>query len=247
MSRKWIRWTAVFAAVLLAAGAGLADRTGEPVAGLRESGMISGDLLNLEKNLCYSAVMTGRNDFVLIGLEGSGMNPHKEGTGLTWISALREYNIMDFMIANELELWNDRIRDPAYESYSTAVVSAVKARYKGVKSAGIFAFSKGACGADAVYRKLLDEGIEVAFVWLSDGFTMHDLPYIKNDVESGELMLYVRFSNNRRLNQVCKEMHKAWKDRENVDSKHISCSHGGLEKYETFTEELSAAIRKASE
>ena len=247
MCGKRYLFAAVLSAFLLFACPCFADKTGMPSVGVRESGMISGDLLNLEKNIYYNAIMTGVNDFVLIGLEGSGMNPHKEGVGLTWIEALREYNVIDFTIANELELWNDKIRDPAYESYSSAIVTSVKARYRGVKTVGLYAFSKGASGVDGVYHKLVEEGLRVVFVWLNDAFTLHEMPYIISAVENDEVMLYVRYSRSKRLGQVCKDLHKAYGDRENVDSKHVSCSHGGLVKYDTFTEELTGAIQKATD
>ena len=77
MRGKWHRIAAVLSAFLLLVSPCLADRTGIPSAGVREGGMISGDLLDLEKNIYYNALMTGVNDFVLIGIEVSGMNPHK--------------------------------------------------------------------------------------------------------------------------------------------------------------------------
>ena len=247
MRKKLVSLIVVFAIILLTSGVCTADRTGEPVAGLRKGGTVSKAPLNLEKDIQYNYNMTGMDDFVLIGLEGSGMNPHQEGVGLTWIEALREYNLIDFSIANELELPDLRIRAKACETYPAAVVNVVRSVYPGVKSVGVYAFSKGASAADSLCRKLEEEGIRLAFVWLNDAFTMHDMTYIKDAVESDGLMIYIRYSNNKRLSQVCKDMHKAWKGRSNVDSKHIPCSHGGLSRYDTFTDELTGAIKKASE
>ena len=246
MSRRWIRFIVVFSAVLLSVSACLADRTGEQRIGLIKGGTISKGPIGLEKDIQYNYIQAGGDDFVLIGIEGSGMNPHKEGVGLTWIDVLREYNVIDFSIANELELWNDKIRDKAYENYTTSIVNTVRSKYPGIKTVGVYAFSKGASGADGLCSKLQEEGFTVAFVWLNDAFTLHDMPYIKSAVENGRIMIYLRYSNNKRLSQVCKEMHKAWTDRGNVDSRHIPCSHGGLVRYETFTDELTGAIKKAA-
>ena len=247
MSRKLIGLVVAFSVILLASGVCTADRTGEPVAGLRKGGTVSKGPLNLEKDIQYNYNLTGLDDFVLIGLEGSGMNPHKEGVGLTWIEALREYNLIDFSIANEFERPDLKVRASACEAYPAAVIDVVRSVYPGVKAVGVYAFSKGASAADSLCSKLEEEGIRLAFVWLNDAFTMHDMPYIKNAVEKDGLMIYLRYSNNKRLSQVCKNMHKAWKDRDNVDSKHIPCSHGGLSRYETFTDELTGAMKKASE
>ena len=247
MRRKRIRFAAALCVLLLSASACLADITGEPVNGVRKAGTVSRRPLGLEKDIFYTYIRSGWDDVVVVGLEGSGMNPHKEDTGLVWLDALSGYNIIDFSVANELELWNDKIRDPACENYSAAVVGAVKANYPGASRVGLYAFSKGASGADAVFRKLREEGFTVSFIWLNDAFTLHDLPYIKEAVEDGSVRIYLRYSRSKRLGKVCKDMCKAWEGLENVDGRHVSCSHGGLIRYDTFTAEMAAAIGRAAE
>ena len=245
MSRKWIRFIAVFCAVLLSVSACLAELSDETEPAETRNGIIKGKPIGLAKDIVYRCIQADNRSFVLIGLEGSGMNPRSDGSGITWNKGLQNYNVIDFSIANELSDWNDTKRAKANEIYAAAVVSAVRENYGKVKFAGLFAFSKGACGADSVYRRLKEMGIRVTFVWLADPFTAHEMSSIMQATDNSDIMLYNRYSRKKRLNVYGKEIEETYGDRPNVDSQFIHVSHGGLLRYDTFTEELTGAIELA--
>ena len=200
MSKKWIRLIVLFSAVLLSFSSCLAEKSAPVKAEAADSGAISHQTIGLKKDILYRLIRGYSPGFVLIALEGSGMNPRKKGTGITWNADLQIYNIIDFSIANELSNWQDRERDEANDIYSEAVISTMLEHYDNVRSVGIFAFSKGACGADSICRRLTEKGIPVAFVWLCDAFTAHELTFIMQSVEKNRLVLYNRYSKKKRLN-----------------------------------------------
>ena len=246
MSRNRIRFIPIFFVILLSFSVCLAESTDAAAPAEIKDGLIKGSKIGLAKSIVYRCIIQpDARDFVLIGLEGSGMNPRSDGSGITWNKGLQDYNVIDFSIANELSEWNDKKRSKANDIYSAAVISAVLENYGHVKTAGLFAFSKGACGADSVFRGLEEEGFRVLFVWLADPFTAHEMPSIMQAVEDSRIMLYNRYSKKKRLSVYGKEIGEKYGELPNVDSSFVSVSHGGLLKYSTFTEELLGAIDMA--
>ena len=194
----------------------------------------------------FGARLDSIADFVLVAFEGSKMDPRKNSASVIWTEGLDRFNVIDFSIVDELCSWDKKKWEDVCEKYAAAVLDTLLEHFSSVKTVGVYAFSKGASAADAVCRKLRDAGLELSFVWLNDGFTTHDLPYVTELTESNEILLYNRFSRDKRVNGLCKNLNKQCGDLPNVDSRHISTYHGGLVKYETFAEELAAAIEKAS-
>ena len=238
----------VLALVMLAAGVCFAE---PPVAGVsaeQVSGVISGKTLGTEKNVTYrcNILQEEEHRFVLLAFEGSRMDPRREEGGVIWNEGLRSFNVIDFAIADELCGWQKKKWEKVCDRYAAAVLDTLTEQFGSVKAVGVYAFSKGASAADAVCRKLREAGLDLSFVWLNDAFTTHGLPFVTELTESGKILLYNRYSRDERVNQLSKKLHKKCGELPNVDSKHISTYHGGLVKYDTFTEELVSALEKAS-
>ena len=244
MSRKWLRFIAVFSAILLSFSACLAEQDDLAVP-QEEKGMIRGKPNGLKNDIFYRCLQTGSQDFVLLGLEGSGMNPWREGIGISWNKELQDYNVIDFSIAGELSEWDDKKRETSCENYASAIVRVFRERFRHVRAVGVFVFSKGACGADSVFRKLKEEGCLIAFVWLADPFIIRELSSVMQAVENREIFLYNRHSKKDRLNDYGELIEKTYGDLPNVDTRFVSVSHGGLLVYDTFMEEMTGAVRKA--
>ena len=232
---------------LMASGGCFAE---QPAGGPAEqvNGIIGKKDLGTEKDVTYRCNILPEADhaFVLLAFEGSRMDPRKEDGGLIWNEGLRSCNVIDFAIADELCGWQKKKWEKTCDLYASAVLDALTEHFGNVKAAGVYAFSKGASAADAVCRKLKEAGLELSFVWLNDAFTTHGLPYVTELTENNEILLYSRYSRDERVNGLCKKLHQKCGNLPNVDSRHISTYHGGLVKYETFTEEIAAAIEKAS-
>ena len=238
----------VFALALLAAGACFAEPPSGSVPAEQVSGVISGKSLGTEKNVTYrcNIVQEKEHAFVLLAFEGSRMDPRREEGGVIWNEGLQTFNVIDFSIADELCGWQKKKWEKVCDRYAAAVLDTLTEQFGSVKAVGVYAFSKGASAADAVCRKLRESGLDLSFVWLNDAFTTHGLPFVTELTESGEILLYNRYSRDERVNGLSKELHRNCGELPNVDSKHISTYHGGLVKYGTFTEELVSAVEKAS-
>ena len=243
MRRKLIRLVLLLLPAILAAAVCFAELTSEKL-----TGVISGKSLGTKKDMTWHCNIAADTDadFVLVAFEGSKMDPRKNSASVIWTEGLDRFNVIDFSIVDELCSWDKKKWEDVCEKYAAAVLDTLLEHFGSVKTVGVYAFSKGASAADAVCRKLRDAGLELSFVWLNDGFTTHDLPYVTELTESNEILLYNRFSRAKRVNGLCKNLNKQCGDLPNVDSRHISTYHGGLVKYETFAEELAAAIEKAS-
>ena len=242
MRRKLILLVVLLLPVLLAAGRSFAELPEENL-----TGVIKKKSLGTKKDMIWRCNMADADgDFVLVAFEGSGMNPRTNTTSVIWTEGLDRFNVIDFSIVDELCSWYGKKLDSLSERYSAAVLDTLLEHFSSVKTVGVYAFSKGASAADAVCRKLQEAGLKLSFVWLNDGFTTHGLPYVTEMTENNEILLYSRYSRDKRVNGLCKSLHKQCGDLPNVDSRHISTYHGGLVKYETFAEELAAAIEKAS-
>ena len=212
-----------------------------------KEGILSGKVLGFERNILfnYHPAENGSSDFLLIGFEGSGMNPRAEGSCIIWNEALDPYNVIDFTVANEISYWQEKESKKAAETYSAMVLDVIRDKFDGIRKIGIFAFSKGSSGVDSVFSRLKKEGYDISFVWLNDSFAVNGLPAVTVAVLNNEITLYNRYSNSKRLNPQSRNFHSLYSDRPNVDSRHIGTYHGGLLKYPTFSEELVAAIEKA--
>ena len=239
MSRNLIRLIILLSAALLAAGSCLADLPG---------GIVSRDSLGIKKDVTYNFNIAPEADpgFVLVAFEGSRMDPRKKGGGVIWTEGLDRFNVVDFSIADELCAWQVKMWETVSDLYSAAVEEVLREKFGGVKTVGVYSFSKGASAVDSVCRRLRESGIRVAFVWLNDAFTTHGLPFVTELTESNEVFLYNRYSRDERVNQLSKKLHQACSELPNVDSRHISTYHGGLMKYVTFPDELADAVRKAT-
>ena len=248
MNRILIRFISFFALVLLTVGCCSADQPAGQMQLQNTSGVITGNSLGTEKNVTYncSIFRDADGDFVLIGFEGSRMDPRKEGGSVIWTAGLGRFNIIDFSIADELCAWQTKKWESVNESYSAAVADVLREHFGEIKAVGIYAFSKGASAVDSVCRRLKESGIRIAFIWLNDAFATHGIPFVKELTETGETMLYNRYSRDERVNQLSKKLHNDCSELPNVDSKHIRTYHGGLVKYDTFSDELNAAVEKAS-
>ena len=214
-----------------------------------KEGILNGHVLGFERNMLFNS-HEGENssydDFLLIGFEGSGMNPRSpEGACIIWNEALKPYNVIDFTVANEISYWQKKDSEKAAETYSAVVLNTIREKFDGIRTIGIFAFSKGSSGVDCVFSKLRKEGYKIAFVWLNDSFAINGLDAVTVAVLNNEITLYNRYSNDKRLNPQSMELDQLYAERPNVDSRHVGTYHGGLLKYETFSEELVAAIGKA--
>lgn len=214
-----------------------------------KDGILNGTILGFDRNMLFSfhhAEDRGNDDFLLIGFEGSGMNPRSEESAcIIRNEALKPYNVIDFTVANEISYWQKKESAKAAEVYSTVVMNTIHEKFDGIKTVGIYAFSKGSSGVDCVFAKLRKEGFRVAFIWLNDSFAVNGISNVIIALLNNEITLYNRYSNSKRLNPQSMEFDQLYADRPNVDSRHVGTSHGGLTKYETFTEELVAAIEKA--
>ncbi len=243
MHRKLIRLVFLLLPLLLAAGICFADQPAEKL-----TGVISKKSLGTKKDMIWNCNMAADadSDFVLVAFEGSRMDPRKNTASVIWTEGLDRFNVIDFSIADELCTLYGKKWESVSERYSAAVLDTLLEHFSSVKTVGVYAFSKGASAADAVCRKLREAGLELSFVWLNDGFSTHDLPYVTELIENNEILLYSRFSRDKRVNGLCKNLNKQYGELPNVDSRHISTYHGGLVKYETFAAELAAAIEKAS-
>ena len=212
-----------------------------------KEGILSGKVLGFERNILfnYHPAKDGSSDFLLIGFEGSGMNPRKEGSCIIWNEALNPYNVIDFTVANEISYWQEKESKKAADTYSAMVLDVIRNKFDGIRKIGIFAFSKGSSGVDCTFSRLKKEGYDISFVWLNDSFAVNGLPAVTVAVLNNEITLYNRYSNSQRLNPQSRNFHNLYSERPNVDSRHIGTYHGGLLKYSTFSEELVAAIEKA--
>lgn len=211
-----------------------------------KEGVLSGKVLGFERNVLFNYhPAENSSDFLLIGFEGSGMNPRAEGSCIIWNEALNPYNVIDFTVANELSYWQEKESKKAAETYSTMVLDVIRDKFDGIRTIGIYAFSKGSSGVDCVFSRLKKEGYNISFIWLNDSFAVNGLPSLTVSLLNNEFMLYNRYSNSKRLNPQSMKLHQLYSDRPNVDSRHIGTYHGGLSKYETFTEELVGAIERA--
>ena len=211
-----------------------------------KEGVLSGKVLGFERNIlfnCHPAETS--SDFLLIGFEGSGMNPRAEGSCIIWNDALNPYNVIDFTVANEISYWQEKESKKAADTYSAMVLDVIRDKFDGIRKIGIFAFSKGSSGVDCTFSRLKKEGYDISFIWLNDSFAVNGLPAVTVAVLNNEITLYNRYSNSQRLNPQSHNIHNLYSDRPNVDSRHIGTYHGGLLKYPTFSEELVAAIEKA--
>lgn len=212
-----------------------------------KEGILSGKVLGFERNILfnYHPAENSSSDFLLIGFEGSGMNPRKEGSCIIWNEALNPYNVIDFTVANEISYWQEKESKKAADTYSAMVLDVIRDKFDGIRKIGIFAFSKGSSGVDCTFSRLKKEGYDISFVWLNDSFAVNGLPAVTVAVLNNEITLYNRYSNSQRLNPQSRNFHNLYSERPNVDSRHIGTYHGGLLKYSTFSEELVAAIEKA--
>lgn len=214
-----------------------------------KDGILNGKVLGFDRNMLFSfhyGEDGSNDDFLLIGFEGSGMNPRAEESAcIIRNEALKPYNVIDFTVANEISYWQKKESAKAAEVYSTVVMNTIHEKFDGIKTVGIYAFSKGSSGVDCVFAKLRKEGFRVAFIWLNDSFATNGISNVIIALLNNEITLYNRYSNSKRLNPQSMEFDQLYADRPNVDSRHVGTSHGGLSKYETFTEELVAAIEKA--
>ena len=243
MRRKLTRLIVFLLPLILAAGVCFADGSPE-----KKSWVISGKSLGTEKNVTYNYHIAPEADpgLVLVALEGSRMDPRQEGGSVIWTDGMDRFNVIDFSIADELCSWQTKTWEKVNDSYSAAVLDTVREKFSGVNAVGIYAFSKGASGADGVCRRFREAGITVAFVWLNDPFSTHGLPYITGLIEDGEIMLYSRYSRDKRVNQLAKELYLAYAALPNVDIAYVATYHGGLVKYDTFAQELAGVMEKAS-
>ena len=173
------------------------------------------------------------------------MDPRQEGGSVIWTGGLDRFNVIDFSIADELCSWQAKTWESVNDSYSAAVLDTVTETFGEVKTVGIYAFSKGASAVDGVCRRFRDAGITVSFVWLNDPFSTHGLPYVTGLIESGEIMLYSRYSRDKRVNQLAKQLYLDYASLPNVDIAYIATYHGGLVKYDSFAQELAGAAEKA--
>ena len=242
MQRKLIRFVAVLAAAVLSAGGCFAGGSRD-----QADHVISGKSLGTEKNVTYNchAAQDADPGFVLVAFEGSRMDPRQEGGSVIWTEGLDRFNVIDFSIADELCSWQAKTWESVNDSYSAAVFDTVTETFGAVKAVGIYAFSKGASAVDGVCRRFRDAGITVSFVWLNDPFSTHGLPYVTGLIESGEIMLYSRYSRDKRVNQLAKQLYLDYASLPNVDIAYIATYHGGLVKYDSFAQELAEAAEKA--
>ena len=143
------------------------DETGSSDTGLTLSdyktdkeGVLSGKVLGFERNILfnYHQAENGSSDFLLIGFEGSGMNPRAEGSCIIWNEALNPYNVIDFTVANEISYWQKKESEKAAETYSAMVLDVIREKFSGIRTIGIFAFSKGSSGVDCTFSRLKKEG-----------------------------------------------------------------------------------------
>lgn len=248
MNRNLIRFIIILVPVILAAGICFADQPENPALAENVTGVIDARSLGTEKNVTYicNILREVKHDFVLIGFEGSRMDPRKKDGGVIWTEGLKRFNVIDFSIADELCAWQTKQWENVNDLYSAAVADTLRKQFGEVRAVGVYAFSKGASALDSVCRRLRESGIRVVFVWMNDGFTTHGLPFVTELTENHEILLYNRYSRDERVNQLSKKLHAGYADFPNVDSKHISTYHGGLVKYDTFAEELAGAVEKAS-